>query len=326
MLRYGDVNGEQENLAGVLVGFSLAIEWRHRSGGGSNMRGVKGGVGLCAGLMAALLMSCGGGSDSTGSTEGTSEPVTVSEPAMSVATTPVDTDAPAGTESPSSAAVVSTTAAPSTTEVAATTTTVDPRPIDPEDQALALAATSQAADFASPWVVYSEGAPAPVTTESCAYRPDGAATLLTNGASQAGPTMQLGDTGAFVSSGGIAFPDESLAMEFIGVLNTDGWATCRTEQLQQFQQDNGSDRVVQLATREAPSLNQSGFESYAEFSVNTPAGELERVVMISFYRLGRTVLVQTVEYGALSDSDLAKMTDDAYTALSKAYERVNALP
>lgn len=137
--------------------------------------------------------------------------------------------------------------------------------------------------------------------------------------------MQLGDTGGFVGSGGLAFPDETLAMEYIGVLNTDDWAACRVEKLQKFQQDNDSASVVELATSESASLNQDGFESYAEFHVKSPDGTLERVVMQSSYRLGRTVITQTIEYGALSDTDLNKLVNDAYVALSDSYNRVNAL-
>jgi hypothetical protein len=273
-------------------------------------------VGLCACLAVVLVLtSCGSGSDASDATSPSSGPAAESTPPTSPATTVVVSTTESAT----------TTADPTTTTAAASTTTVDPRPIDPEDQALAIAATQQAASFATPWVVYADAAPAPVSTESCSYRPDGALTLLTNGASQSGPTMQLGETGAYVGSGGLAFPDETLAMEFIGVLNTDDWAACRVQNLQEFQQDNDSVSVVELATRESESLNQNGFESYAEFHVKSPDGTLERVVTQSYYRLGRTVISQVIEYGALSDSDLQKVYDDAYTALSDSYTRVNAL-
>lgn len=273
-------------------------------------------VGLCAGVSVLILTSCGGGSDSGDATDpSSSQPATDSTPETSPTTTIVVSTIESAT----------TTADPTTTTVAAPTTTLDPRPIDPEDEALAVAATQQAASFAAPWTVFSEPTKAPVSTESCSYRPDGALTLLANGASQGGPTMQLGDTGAFVGSGGLAFPDETLAMEYIGVLNTDDWAACRVEKLQKFQQDNDSASVVELATRESASLNQDGFESYAEFHVKSSDGTLERVVMQSYYRLGRTVISQIIEYGALSDSDLDQLVNDAYIALSDSYDRVNAL-
>ncbi len=275
-------------------------------------------VGLCAGVSVLILTSCGDSADPGDATAApSSQPAAGSTPDTSPSTTTIVVST---TES------ATTTADPTTTTVAAPTTTVDPRPIDPEDEALAVAATQQAASFAAPWTVFAEGAPAPISTDSCSYRPDGALTFLTNGASQDGPTMQLGDTGAFVISGGLAFPDETLAMEYIGVLNTDDWAACRVTKLQKFQEDNNSVSVVELATREVAELNQAGFESYAEFHVKSPDGTLERVAMQSFYRLGRTVISQIVEYGALSDSDLDKLMNDAYVALSDSYDRVNALP
>ena len=274
---------------------------------------------LCAGASILILTSCGGGSDSSEATDApSSQPASASTPETAPATTTTVVVV-------STSASPATTADPTTTTVAASTTTLDPRPLDPEDQALALAATQQAASFPAPWTVYADGAPSTVSTDSCSYRPDGALTFLTNGASQDGPTMQLGDTGAFVSSGGAAFPDETLAMEYVGVLNTDDWAVCRVQKLQKFQQDNDSTSVVELATRESPSLNQDGFESYAEFHVKSPDGTLERVLMQSTYRLGRTVISQLVEYGALSDSDLDKLGNDTYAALSDSYDRVNAL-
>lgn len=282
-------------------------------------RAVK--FGLCAGVAILVLASCGGDSDSGDATNApSSQPAAESTPETSPDTSPGSSIAV------STAGSATTTADPPTTTAAAPTTTVDPRPIDPEDEALAVGATLQAASFAAPWTVYFEGAPAPVSTESCAYRPDGALTLLTNGASQNGPTMQLGDTGAFVGSGGLAFPDETLAMEYIAVLNTDDWATCQVEQIQKFQQDNNSTSVVELATRASDSLNQAGFESYAEFDLKSTDGALERVVMQSYFRLGRTVISQVVEYGALSDTDFDKVVNDAYVALSDSYDRVNALP
>ncbi len=277
-------------------------------------------TGLCAGISIVVLTSCGGGSDSSSGTDAPSSApsadsgIVTSSDNSSTTTVVVST-----TES------TTTTVEVTTTTITAATTTLDPRPIDPEDQALALAATLQAASFGEPWKVYSEAAAATVTTDSCAYRPDGAITLLTNGAAQSGPTMQLGDAGGYVSSSGAAFPDESLAMEYIGVLNTDDWAACRVAELQKFQTNNGSTSVVELATRETPTLNQSGFESYAEFDLKSAEGELQEVLLQSTYRLGRAVISQIVELGALSDSDATKVQDDAYTALSDAYDRVYAL-
>lgn len=302
-------------------------------------------VGLWAYSVTLTITSCGGGSASDGAADVTTPQVAPSSAPLETATSPSSTEAAAPVTSvgPSTSAVASTTAADttavdtipvdttassieeSTTVVTGSTGSVDSRPIDPEDEALAKAATLQAASFPTPWTVFSEGVAVPVPTTSCSYRPDGATALLTNGASQNGPTMQLGDTGAFVASGGVAFPDETLAMEYIGVINTDVWATCTADQFQRNQRDNGFDLVVEVTSRESDTLQQGGFESYAEFAINTPDGSLQRVVSLSFYRLSRTVITQTIEYGAMSDADFATLQDGAYVALTDAYDRVNAL-
>lgn len=281
-----------------------------------------GSVGLWLGVVASVVTGCGG-SDGGDGTE-----ATPSESTAASSQTTADVSVP---NSEASAVTVPTTSVLATSPVESTspqedpTTTADTRPIDAEDQALALAATLQAASFPAPWTVFAEGESTSVSEESCSYRQDGAVTLLSNGASQSGPTMQLGETGAFVYSTGLAFPDDALAMEYIGVVNTDVWATCRAEQLQQFQQDNGSDSVVKVESRESPNLNQAGFESYIEFAITLPDGTLDRVATQSYYRLGRTVIAQTIEYGGMSEADLTKMVDDTYVALSDAYDRVNAL-
>lgn len=206
------------------------------------------------------------------------------------------------------------------------TTTIDPRPIDPEDQALAQAGELTADAFAAPWTVYADGGPAPVSTDSCSYRPDGAVTMLTNGAAQSGPTMQLGDTGAFVYSSSMAFPDETLAMEYVALLNTDAWSSCFAGQIQKFQTDSGNAYVVNVGTRDNPSLGQGGFESFAEFDITSPEGSIDRVVLVFVYRYGRAVVVETVEHASLSDADSQKLFDDSYSALLAAYNRVVALP
>jgi len=204
-------------------------------------------------------------------------------------------------------------------------TTLDDRPVNPQDQALALAGALHAEDFPAPWAIYSPGTPFRTSPESCSYRVDGAVTLVSNGGGQAGPTMQLGETGAFSSSFALAFPDELLATEYIGVVNTDAWGVCRTGQLQQVQVDGGSDNLVTLVTRDNASLNQSGFEGFAEFNVAAPDGTINRIVNFSFYRIGRTVIAEISEYGALSDADFETFTADVFTALTASYDRVNAL-
>jgi hypothetical protein len=221
------------------------------------------------------------------------------------------------------------TTAPGTTTAftsVAPTTVPDTRPVDETAQAIALAGVLAAADFKEPWTQYSAGGETPIDMESCSYRPDGPTSTLARGADQYGPTMQFGDTGAFVSSTASVFPDESQAVAFIAVVNTDEWGTCRAAQLQQYQQDNGGDDIsVKVTSRTADNLGQSGFEAYAEFDFTDGAGNLTRIVTVSFYRLGRTVIGVTTEYGALDDAQTSAFFDDEYNALSAAYTRVNAL-
>lgn len=282
---------------------------------------------LMAGALAGLVVSgCGGSSSPGDAGPGTSSPpVSTVTTVVEVSTAPEEntTVADAATTPTTPATTVADTASEST----AATTTIDPRPINPQDEALAQAGELTADTFAAPWTVYAKGGAAPpVSTDSCAYRPDGAVTMLTNGAAQNGPTMQLGDTGAFVYSSSLAFPQETLAMEYVAILNTEVWATCFAAQIQKFQTDNGYDYVVNVATRDDPSLNQGGFESYAEFDITSAEGSIDRVVLVSVFRYGREVILETQEYAGLSDADKQKFFDDSYTALLAAYNRVVALP
>ena len=278
------------------------------------------------------LVSCG--SDST-STQASVQP---SGTASGTTAAPdlTSTSESSGASAPAAAATVAASAVPestppetspatSATSAVLTSTTVDERPVDPVDQGLASAAVLHAEDLPAPWTVYAAGEAFRATPESCSYRPDGATTRVSNGGAQAGPTMQFGDTGAFVGSFAQAFPDESLASEYIDVINSEEWGACRAAQLQQVQTDAGSDHVVKLVTRDEPTLNENGFESYAQFDVAAPDGTVARIILLSFYRIGRTVITTTVEYAALSDADATTFHSDAYNALVAAYARVNAL-
>lgn len=277
---------------------------------------------LMVGALAGLVVGgCGGSSSPGDAGSGASSP-TVS----SVTTVAEVSTGAVGSTTVTDAATTTTTVADTAPESTAATTTIDPRPIDPEDEALAKAGTLTADAFAAPWTVHTEGKAAPVSTDSCSYRPDGAVTMLTNGAVQNGPTMQLGDTNAFLHSSSLAFPDETLAMEHVAILNSDVWATCYAAEIQKFQADNGFDKVVSVARRDDPSLNQGGFESFAEFDIASPEGVLERVILVSVFRYGREVIIETQEYGGLSDADSQKFFDDSYAALLAAYDRVVALP
>jgi hypothetical protein len=206
------------------------------------------------------------------------------------------------------------------------TTVPDTRPLDETAQALAQSGTLVAADFPQPWTQYSAGGEFSPDPTSCAHRPDGPTTRMARGGGQFGPTMQFGGTDAFVSSAASVFADEPDAQEFIAIVNTDEWGTCRAEQLQQTQRDNGLDDItVQVTSRTTDNLGESGFEAYAEFDYTDADGNLTRVVLFSYYRLGRTVITVIEEYGALTDAESTAFFDDTYNALSAAYERVNAL-
>ena len=138
--------------------------------------------------------------------------------------------------------------------------------------------------------------------------------------------MQLGSAIAYVTSYAITFPSESLAMEYIGVVSTDVWGTCRAAQIQHETVPADSPQVVTLTTRDAPNLHTSGFESYAQFEYKQPDGSTSGVIETSFYRLGRTVISVAKQYGQLNAADTTAFTNDPYTALSDAYARVSAQP
>ena len=291
--------------------------------------------GAVVGVLASFVVGCGGSAASPAKPDAT---ITAAAPSVASSETPASAALTTANDPPSTIAATSTTAGaadstaakepptdPPVTSVPASTAAAETRPFNPDDQAAATAATLQAVDFPATWVVYAAGSPGTIGEGSCSYRPDGAVTLLTNGAVQDGPTMQLGDSGAFVSSFGVAFPEEHLAVDYISVVNTAEWASCRVTALQQFQQDNGSDSVVELTSRTTPSLNQGGLESYAEFDLKSTDGTLQRVVQQSFYRLGRIVIGSTSEYGPLSEIQSDQVSADPFAALSKAYERVTNL-
>ena len=270
------------------------------------------------------------GCSSTARTSPTSTPA-VTDAAGTVSTAisvaPSATPPPQPSDPATSTTVAETTTAesPATTAGVAESTTADPRPINSVDEALAVAGTLQAADFGPAWSVYAPAQPRALDTSSCSYRPDGAVTLVDNGGFQGGPTMQLGSAVAYVNSYAITFPSEPLAMEYIGVVSTDVWATCRAAQIQHETVDPNSPDVVTVTTRDAPNLHTSGFESYAQFEYKQPDGSTSGVNETSFYRLGRTVISVSKQYGSLNDADTASFTKDPYTALSAAYARVGAI-
>ena len=272
---------------------------------------------LSATAVVCMIIVAGCGSDSKGSSATTAAATTIVEastvpPAQTAATTP----ATSPTVDTTGATVLDTTAGP--------TTTVDPRPINADDQALALAATLHTEDFPAPWTQYSPGVAFSASADSCSYEPDGAITKVANGGLQTGPTEQLGATGAYSSSGSLVFPDESVAIDYIALINSDAWATCQVGKLQEIQDNAGSTNVVKLVTRAEPTLNKNGFESYAEFDVVGTDGVTNRIVLFSYYRIARTVIVTVLDYAGLSEADFTTFQGDAYQALLAAYGRVNA--
>lgn len=277
-------------------------------------------IALGAAAVGCLVSVVGCGSDSTSLSATTLVGATVPGATTFAASTvaPADTTAtsqPTGPTGDTTASVSDTTPLP--------TTTADPRPFNTADEAVALAATLHAEDYPAPWTQYAPGQPFSASADGCSYQPDGAITKVSNGGLLTGPTEQLGATGAYSSSGSLVFPDESTAVDYIALINSDTWATCQVGKLQQVQTNAGSNNVVTLKTRDEPTLNQNGFESYAEFDVSAPDGTTSRFVLFSFYRISRTVIVTVLDYAGLSDADFTKFHSDAYAALVAAYARVN---
>jgi hypothetical protein len=272
-------------------------------------------IALIATAVVCMSVVAGCGSDSKNSSATTARTIVDASTVPPVDTT-ATTPATEPTADTTAATVLDTTGGP--------TTTVDTRPINADDQALALAATLHTEDFATPWTQYSPGVAFSASADSCSYEPAGAITKVANGGLQTGPTEQLGDTGAYSSSASLVFPDESVSVAYIALINSEAWGTCQVGKLQEIQDNAGSTNVVKLATRTEPTLNQNGFESYAEFDVVGTDGATNRIVLFSYYRIARTVIVTVLDYSGLSQDDFTKFQNDAYQALLAAYGRVNA--
>ena len=136
--------------------------------------------------------------------------------------------------------------------------------------------------------------------------------------------MQATDQPGYVSSRVFVFPTEEQAIAWVEIAKGDAWAECHVDQLQEFQDDNDAEVTMSLATREIETLGESGFEAYAEISGENTDGDLVYQVTKSVYRLGRTVVITTVENGGMGDQS-QMLGDGEFAALSAAYERVNAL-
>ena len=72
------------------------------------------------------------------------------------------------------------------------------------------------------------------------------------------------------------------------------------------------DQRGQVGDCTEPTLNQNGFESYAEFDVVGTDGTTNRIVLFSFYRITRTVIVTVLDYAGLSEADFTTFQNDAY--------------
>ena len=156
-------------------------------------------------LCTSVVAACGSGSKDSSATTAAATTIVDASSVPPVATT-ATTPATEPTADTAAAAVLDTTAQP--------TTTVDARPINADDQALALAATLHTEDFPAPWTQYSPGVAFSASADSCSYQPDGAITKVANGGLQTGPTEQLGETGAYSSTGALVFPDESVGYRY----------------------------------------------------------------------------------------------------------------
>ena len=220
----------------------------------------------------------------------------------------------------------STLADTTVASTAAPTTVADTRPVDPAAEELAIAGTLHAADFDAPWTQYSPGGATTVDSEACSYRPDGAVTSIPPGSAQSGPTMQYGDTGAFESSVAYVFPDKAVAEEFIGVVSTEEWGTCPRRAVRDGPARGRLSR--HLRGGDLANLGEPGrqrFEAYGEFTFTDPDGTVTRVLTVSFYRLGRTVITVHEEYGFLDKADFTAFFEGHLRGAHRGVRRVNAL-
>ena len=150
-------------------------------------------------------------------------------------------------------------------------------------------------NFPAPWTQYSPGVAFSASADSCSYQPDGAITKVANGGLQTGPTEQLGSTGAYSSSGSLVFPDESVAVAYIALINSDAWGTCQTGKLQEIQDNAGSANVAKLVTR-STDVEPERLRKLRGFDITGTDGTTNRIVLFSYYRIGRTVIVTVLDY------------------------------
>lgn len=186
---------------------------------------------LGLGLAAAVLAGCGAADD-------------VAAPSVAPSVAPTN-------DVETTAAVTTTSAA---TSAAPELPTPSPVPTNPRADAATLSlaenAVLLATDFDDAWTLHTEGKTLSAPVDDCAYVEGGALSRLGDGAYQAGPTMQFGTEIAYITSRAAVFPDEAAAMEFTGVLSSDAWGACQTEDLNDFQAANETGLTATLDTRE----------------------------------------------------------------------------
>ncbi len=259
---------------------------------------------------ALLTTSCGGGSSGSAST---------SDSTSSARSNPATTD-PATTDP--------ATTDPVTVTSDATTSTVDPRPIDETALQLANLANFHEEDFGEGWSAYSPSGPSGQSltdSTACGWYDGGPLSRLTHGAAQDGPTMQLRDVSAFVTSRVFVFPEEIGAIEFAGIANSEGYADCLRTNLENNYNRNSTDHfTVAVATRTDPNLGTGGFEAYVQLSTTNAAGEVLASAVVSVYRVQRVVIIVFEEEGALELADHDALFAASYQALVASYGRVSA--
>lgn len=231
-----------------------------------------------------------------------------------------------GSQDPANAPEV----AASTPEPEVTEPSPEPTPTeleaDKKTQKLAAAGILRAEDFGPGWKEYSEGSiPSPEEWETtCVHSAGGLPDDLETGALQTGPTMELKKGTAFSTSFSYALPSVRAARRLIDAVNSKEWVECKRQELLEFLegQDLAKTKVV-VDPMKNQALGQSGFESQTVF-LYKDKGEVTAVNDLSFYRLGRVVILVNDELGYNKDAQREAFDAGVYRALTKAYARVDA--
>ena len=214
------------------------------------------------------------------------------------------------------------TAEPESTTAESTTTTA--AQLEQADQAtvdLASAAVLQAGDFPEGWTQVSEAEQWTPNDESCgAVDGGGPEDTLVAGAAVNGPSMQLGEQPGFVSSRSYVFPTEADAIAWVDIAKSDAWGECERSRMEKAYYPDGGGQLS-IVRRDNEALGQSGFEAYLQL---TSEDRVSANVTFSIYRLGRTVIRTGIEDGGTGE-DFQTLVDAEYSALTPAYDRVNAL-